>query len=58
MEIKELRKKASMTRKEFCDYFDIPYRTVQDWELGLRTCNKYMIELMKYKLQNEKKITD
>ena len=26
--IKELREQMGMNRKEFCDYFDIPYRTV------------------------------
>lgn len=58
MEIKELREKASMSRKEFCEYFSIPYRSVQDWELGRRTCNKYVIDLMEYKLRTENKITD
>ena len=32
----ELRESTGMTRKEFCEYFEIPYRTVQDWELGNR----------------------
>ena len=30
--IKELREMAGMNRKEFCDYFQIPYATVTDWE--------------------------
>ena len=28
MEIKELRESTGMNRKEFCEYFKIPYRIV------------------------------
>ena len=31
-EVKELRTKMGMNRREFSDYYGIPYRTVQDWE--------------------------
>lgn len=52
----ELRDSAGMTRKEFCEYFGIPYRTVQDWELGNRTMPDYFLRLIEYKLQMDKKI--
>ena len=29
-EVKELREKMGMNRREFSDYYGIPYRTVQD----------------------------
>ena len=29
--IVELRESTGMTRKEFCEYFHIPYRTVTEW---------------------------
>ena len=29
-----LRKETKMGRREFAEYFGIPYRTLQDWELG------------------------
>ena len=32
--IKELRESTGMNRKEFCKYFEIPYRTVTEWERG------------------------
>lgn len=32
MEIKELRESTGMNRKEFCEYFEIPYRIVTEWE--------------------------
>ena len=52
----ELRDRTGMTRKEFCEYFDIPYRTLQDWELGNRKMPDYLLRLMEYKLLMEKKI--
>ena len=36
MEIKELRESTGMNRKEFCEYFEIPYRIVTEWERGTR----------------------
>ena len=37
-EIKELREKMGMNRREFSDYYGIPYRTVQDWEAENANC--------------------
>ena len=34
--IRELRESTGMNRKEFCEYFEIPYRTVTEWERGTR----------------------
>lgn len=33
-EVRKLRDSMGMNRKKFCDYYGIPYRTVQDWEAG------------------------
>ena len=52
----KLRDSTGMTRREFCEYFEIPYRTVQDWELGNRKMPEYLFRLMEYKLQMEKMI--
>ncbi len=43
-----------MTRQEFMEFFGIPYRTVQSWELGDRKCPQYVLDLMEYKLRKEK----
>ena len=32
----ELRKSTGMNRRQFCEYFEIPYMTVSDWEHGNR----------------------
>ena len=52
-ELIRLRKETGMNRKEFCEYFDIPYRTMTDWELGNRTMPDYLLRLMTYKIKME-----
>ncbi|WP_330404721.1 helix-turn-helix domain-containing protein [Pseudobutyrivibrio ruminis] len=54
----ELRESTGMTRREFCDYFGIPYRTLQDWELGNRKMPDYLLRLMIYKINVEKLMKD
>lgn len=55
MQFKELRERSGLSRKQFAEYFNIPYRTVQNWELGLRVCPEYLLSLMQYKLEKEKR---
>ena len=55
MTFKELRQKSGMNIKQFSEYFQIPYRTVQNWELETRTCPEYLLKLMEYKLEKEKR---
>ena len=51
----DLRKSTGMTRREFADYFEIPYRTIQEWELGNRKMPEYLLRLMIYKIRVEEK---
>lgn len=53
MTFKELRQQSGMNLKKFSEYFDIPYRTVQNWEGGQRQCPEYLMDLMEYKLKKE-----
>ena len=53
-ELRKLRESTGMNRKEFCEYFEIPYMTVTDWELGNRRVPQYLLHLMAYKIQMEK----
>ena len=53
-EVKELREQMGMNRREFCDYFGIPYRTVQDWEAEKRELPDYVLRLLKYRAESEK----
>ena len=53
-ELRKLRESTGMNRKEFCEYFEIPYMTMTDWELGNRRVPQYLLRLMAYKIQMEK----
>ncbi|MBR6237487.1 MAG: helix-turn-helix domain-containing protein [Lachnospiraceae bacterium] len=50
----KLREDTGMNRRQFADYYGIPYRTLQDWELGNRKMPVYLLRLMIYKAEMEK----
>ena len=47
---------TGMTQKAFAEYFGIPVRTLQDWLAGKRKMPDYLLRLMIYKLEIEKKV--
>ena len=51
--IKELRESTGMNRKQFCEYFQIPYRTVTEWELDHRHAPEYVLRLLQYYIEKE-----
>jgi putative transcriptional regulator len=53
MTIKELRLSARMTQREFAGYFNIPLRTIENWETGKRNPPEYVAELIRYKIEKE-----
>ena len=57
-ELRKLRESTGMNRKEFCEYFEIPYMTETDWELGNRRVPQYLLRLMEYKVQMEKLVVN
>ena len=46
--MKELRESTGLNRKEFCEKFEIPYRTMTEWELGHRNAPPYVLRLLTY----------
>lgn len=52
-EVRVLRESTGMNRKEFCEYFDIPYRTVTEWERGTRKMPDYVLRLLAYRIKME-----
>ena len=50
-EVKELREKMGMNRREF-----IPYRTIQDWEAEKRELPEYLLRLLNYRAEIECRI--
>ena len=53
-EVRELRDSLGMNRREFSDYYGIPYRTVQDWEAEKRELPEYLLRLMIYRAEMER----
>ena len=53
--MKELRESTGLNRKEFCEKFDIPYRTMTEWELGHRIAPPYVYRLLAYYVDMQEK---
>lgn len=53
-QFRAIRDQTGMNRKEFSDWLGIPYRTMQEWELGRRQMPDYVLRLIAYKVQMEK----
>lgn len=46
MDIKEIRKLTGLTQKDFATRYNIPKRTIEDWERGVRNCPEYVTQLL------------
>lgn len=53
MNIKKLRTRVGMSQRQFAEYFNIPKRTIENWEGEQRTPPEYVVELIKYKIEGE-----
>ena len=53
-QFKAIREQAGMNRKDFSDWLGIPYRIMQEWELGRRQAPDYVLRLIAYKVKMEK----
>ena len=54
MDIKKLRARVRMSQRQFAEYFNIPKRTIENWEGGQRKPPPYVVELIEYKIRKEK----
>lgn len=45
-QIKAIRKRTGMTQAEFAAEFEMPRRTIENWESGSRTPPPYLIKLL------------
>ncbi|MDY2857063.1 MAG: helix-turn-helix transcriptional regulator [Oscillospiraceae bacterium] len=50
--LKEARKLAGLTQKGMSEQLGIPRRTIEDWERGISTPQKYVEQLVIEKLLN------
>ena len=48
-----------MMGKEFCEKFEIPYRTMIEWELGHRNAPPpYVLRLLSYYVEMQRKLNE
>lgn len=55
MNIKEAREEAGLSRAEMSRLFEIPVRTLEEWDSGRRTPPPYVEKLIVEKLQSMRK---
>lgn len=54
----ELRTETGLNRRAFCEKFEIPYRTVTEWERGTRSAPDYVLRLLEYYIRTEKLLAE
>ena len=53
MNIREMRNQLGDTQSEFAARYNIPFRTVQNWETGLRKPPEYIIDLLGARIRDQ-----
>lgn len=53
MDIRELRRQLGDTQSEFAHRYNIPFRTVQNWEAGVRRPPAYIWELLQQRIRKD-----
>lgn len=48
-----LRKMTGMNRVEYAEWIGIPYRTIQEWEIGRRIPPNYLLDLIEHKIRTD-----
>ena len=51
MDIREMRLRLGDTQSEFAERYHIPFRTIQNWESGVRKPPEYVIHLLENQIQ-------
>lgn len=53
MRIREMRMQLGDTQSEFAMRYNIPFRTIQNWETGMRKPPEYIINLLEQRIQQD-----
>lgn len=53
MDIREMRTRLGITQNEFAARYSIPFRTVQNWETGLRKPPEYVVDLLEQRTKRD-----
>lgn len=44
--ILQIRKRTGLSQAKFCEKYEIPKRTLENWEQGSRECPEYLVKLL------------
>ena len=55
LRIRLARMSTLLSQRAFAKELNIPYRSIENWESGQRVPPEYVVELIEYKIKNEKK---
>lgn len=53
MTIRDMRTQLGVTQSEFAARYNIPFRTIQNWETGLRKPPEYIINLLEQRIKED-----
>ena len=53
MDIREMRTKLGDTQSEFAKRYHIPFRTIQNWETGMRKPSEYILRLLERQVEED-----
>ena len=53
MNIRDMRKQLGDTQSEFARRYNIPFRTIQNWEAGVRKPPEYILELLNTRVRED-----
>ena len=53
MNIREMRTRLGDTQSEFAARYNIPFRTVQNWETGMRKPPEYIVNLLEQRIKDD-----
>lgn len=54
LRVRLARMSTLLSQRSFAKELNIPYRSIENWESGQRVPPKYVVELIEYKLENER----
>lgn len=51
MTIKEIRAMAGLSQKAFSEKYNIPKRSIENWETEKSKCPEYVVELLEFRVK-------
>lgn len=52
-EIREIRRKTGLSQAKFSEKYEIPKRSIENWEEGTRSAPQYVLNLLRFRVEKE-----